>query len=67
MDLSCLGLFSVRGFISPPSDGVLLRLYMSTGLGVGQVLLPGEMRAKGLRGIEGLGSSSDRRRSKKRP
>lgn len=34
-------LFSVRVFISPPSDGVLLRLYLSTVLGVGRALLPG--------------------------
>lgn len=59
VDLSCLGLFIVRVFVSPPSDGVLLRWYLST--------LPGGMRAEGLRGIEGLGSSSGRRHSKKRP
>lgn len=46
--LLCLGLFSVRVFISPPLDGVLLTSYMSIGLGMSQALLPGGMRAKGL-------------------
>lgn len=49
VDLSCLGLFTVRMFISPPSDGMLLRFYLSAVLSGGQALLSGGMRAKGLR------------------
>lgn len=67
VDLSCLGLFSVRWLIFSPSGRMLQRLYLSTVLGVGQALLFGGMRAEGLRGTEDLGSSSGRRHSKKRP
>lgn len=48
VNLLCLGLFSVRVFVSPPSHGVLLRLWLGTVLGLRQALLPGGMRAKGL-------------------
>jgi len=67
VDFSCLELFSVTVFISPPLDGVLLKLYLSTVLGVGQAPLPGGVRAEWLRDVKGLGSSSGRRRPKKRP
>lgn len=60
VDLLCSGVFSVRVFILPPSDGMLLRLYLSTGLGMDQAFLHGGVRAKGLLQAGGVQRRSHR-------